>query len=380
MSMILNFGPGFHETGKIKIGVHGEARTSKSGGTYHLPQKLDHFLITTCEKDKDGVNFTVDPIMQKLGPKPRELAIRLIFDPLEDNFDTSYSFYSGHKCLCRGNGETATRKKYVKDGNAIKLTGEQEQVKCPCELLDPTEDGKGRCKPYGILMCVLEHSEKVGGVYKFRTTSYNTIRGIMTALAFIRQASGGILSGLPLWMTISPKQVEIPGGKKSLVHVVNVEYRGSLDKLIAEGARVATVRSQSQIAMSEVRKSLRLLTMIDTPEDEAAVNEEFHPETAGEKVIDADFNRVDQPAPETAGEPQTGPSRQASPLHGQNIESQDQLELDDVLPLGDDVADQAPPPKPKEKPAAPPPKPKAQPVQAPRRAPDQSGSKSANDW
>lgn len=288
--MIRNFAPGFHEAGKIKIGCAGEAKTAKSGRVYHLPRKLDHFIVTTVERDPDpkaNDNFRRDPIMAKLGEKPREIAIRLIFDSIEENFDNSYSFYLGNKCLCRGNGETATRRESEKDARgAIRLTGAEEAVKCPCDQLDPSEDGSGqRCKPYGILMCVLEKSEKVGGVYKFRTTSYNSIRSILTSLTFIRQAAGGILAGLPLWLTVQPKQVTTPQGQKSLVHVVNIEFRGSLDELIAKGADIARIRAQSQLSMKEIRKSLKLISMRDAPEDEAAVSEEFHPEGQDVTVI-----------------------------------------------------------------------------------------------
>jgi hypothetical protein len=358
---IVNFRPGFHEVGKIKIGCAGEERTAKSGVKYNLPQKLDHFIVTTCEKQ--GANFKLDIIMAKLGEKPREIGIRLIFDSIEENFDTSYSYYSGHKCFCRGDGKAATRRKYAKEGKLIKLTGEEEKLACPCELLDPSEDGRGRCKPYGILMCVLEKAERVGGVYKFRTTSYNSIRGIMTSLAFIRQASGGILSGIPLWLTVSPRQVETPQGQKSLVHIVNIEYRGSLDELIAKGAEVAKVRSQSQVAMAEVRKSLRLISMVDTTEDEAAVAEEFHPEAMDEKVVDAEFERV-EPDPE---QPKKG---QPYPEHEETMRIEEEAPLD----LDDAPGPEALPPRPVNTP----PKHKAEPTQP--RPPAKSTPKSAGSW
>ena len=42
--------------GKIKIGRKGEERTSGGGGKYRLPEKLDHFLITTRARGADD-NF-----------------------------------------------------------------------------------------------------------------------------------------------------------------------------------------------------------------------------------------------------------------------------------------------------------------------------------
>ena len=52
---IKNLCPGLVERGKIKIGMKGETRRSQSGGTYQLPVKLNHFLITTMERGQDGI-------------------------------------------------------------------------------------------------------------------------------------------------------------------------------------------------------------------------------------------------------------------------------------------------------------------------------------
>lgn len=296
---IKDLGVGFYEVGKIKIGCAGEARKAASGREFHIPRKLDHFIVTTNERGPDG-NFKPDPIMVRLSRKgengevvpPRALPIRLLFDSIEDNFDTSYSYYVGNKCLCRGDGGgpgCGERRKYTKtDKGQIRLTGESERIECPCELLDPSEDGSGnRCKPYGILMCVLEQADSVGGVYKFRTTSRNTIRSITTSLRLILGVSGGLLAGLPLWLTVAPRQVQTPSGQKSLVYVVNVEFRGGIEALGARALETAKVRSASQLEMRQIRKSFALLTMRDTPEDEAAVAEEFHPEALEEaEVVD----------------------------------------------------------------------------------------------
>ena len=48
--MIVNRTPTLPERGKIKIGQHGAERQGKSG-TYRLPVKLDHFVVTTLHRD-----------------------------------------------------------------------------------------------------------------------------------------------------------------------------------------------------------------------------------------------------------------------------------------------------------------------------------------
>ena len=46
---IKNLTPGLVERGKIKIGMKGAARQSRSGNTFQAPQKLDHFIVTATE-------------------------------------------------------------------------------------------------------------------------------------------------------------------------------------------------------------------------------------------------------------------------------------------------------------------------------------------
>ena len=47
--------PRLVELGAVRIGTLGEERTSRSGGTYRLPQKLDHFIVTTNVRDDHGL-------------------------------------------------------------------------------------------------------------------------------------------------------------------------------------------------------------------------------------------------------------------------------------------------------------------------------------
>ena len=63
--MIRNLRPKLGEQGKIKIGRLGEERTTKDGkNTYRLSTKLDHFLITTTERDNTG-NFIPNVSLMK---------------------------------------------------------------------------------------------------------------------------------------------------------------------------------------------------------------------------------------------------------------------------------------------------------------------------
>ena len=48
---IKNLTPRLAEWGKIKIGAKGKMKTSNQGKQFAQPQKLDHFIITTMERD-----------------------------------------------------------------------------------------------------------------------------------------------------------------------------------------------------------------------------------------------------------------------------------------------------------------------------------------
>jgi len=113
--------PRLAEVGKIKIGGKGETRKSKDGKPYQLPIRFNHFVVTTTEKGENG-NFVINhDIMKKLGNEPKEISIRLPFDDIDMNFYTSFQYYHGSKCVCRGDGEKATR--LSKDNKENRTTG-----------------------------------------------------------------------------------------------------------------------------------------------------------------------------------------------------------------------------------------------------------------
>ena len=172
--MIKNLVPRLAERGKIKIGEKGEVRKSRDGKEFMLPKKLDHFIITTLHRDAAGRLMLDKELMARFTPKDNgkitELPIRLLYDDIELNFQTRYACYSGNKCWCSGDAETAQR---LQNGKYI-------EVPCPCERREPTYQGKDICKANGTLSVLLQGVNRIGGVWKFRTTSYNTVQNILS--------------------------------------------------------------------------------------------------------------------------------------------------------------------------------------------------------
>ena len=304
--MIKNLCPGLMELGKIKIGNKGQIRQSQGGGTWQAPQKLDHFLITTMERGKDN-NFVVDERLHKLfdptGDRPiRSIPVRLIYDDISLNFATRYICYYGKTVFCSGDGEDAQRLQQDRKTYATRT--------CPCERQDPTfagDDGKGKgkCKINGILSVIIDGAQAVGGVWKFRTTSYNTVVGILSSLALIQRVTGGRLAGIPMNMTVSPKTVQDPINQtQQIVYIVGLQYAGTIDTLRDTGYQIAMTEAKHGISMARIEEDARLMLAHtpssglgdDLPEDVIGefYPEEAHPNTPG--LVEPEHHRVVTPS------------------------------------------------------------------------------------
>ncbi len=271
--LICNLMPGLTEVGKIKIGRKGEERTSQSGGKWRVPVKLDHFVVTTLQRDQTD-NFVVDQkIMKELGPDPKKIPIRLLFDSIEANFQSRYSCYKGKTLWCSGDGRGANR------ANA---QGIKEPVICPCGREQPGYKGTDglKCKINGCLACMIDGADTIGGVWKYRTTGYNSTVGIMSSLSLIRALSGGLLAGLSLDLTIQPKVGTDPDGKSVTIQVVGVVFRGGLADLRKKTLEIASENADFRVRLMNVEKEAIKLIGVDAElVDQAGdIVDEFHPE------------------------------------------------------------------------------------------------------
>lgn len=271
---IKNLTPGLVERGKIKIGMKGAPRQKSGGsGTWQAPQKLDHFVVTTMERGADN-NFLPDAeVMNRLGPSPKEIPVMLVYDDIELNFPTRYAMYDGKTLKCTGDGETA---RWRNDD------GTHMMVQCPCHRQDPAYQGKDKCKITGTLSVIIDGAEVIGGVWKFRTTSYNSVVGILSSLAMIKRVSGGVLAGVPMVMKLSPKAVVDPvrGGQQT-VYVVSLEYRGSVQSLRDQGYATLLAQQTHGARIEQIEQQARALLAYqpDPYEIEAEdIVPEFYPE------------------------------------------------------------------------------------------------------
>lgn len=246
--------------------MKGKLMTSRKGTQFRPPAKLDHFLVTTTEKDANGDLIPDQTIMDSIGDNCTEIPVMLLYDRPELNFLTSYAYYDSAKCKCRGNGEVAVNA----DGLAI-----------PCDPQTCPDAIAKRCKPNGILSVMLIDAPRVGGVYKFRTTSWNTIRNVLSSIELIRSLTDGVLAGLPLIMKLQPKTTLIPGTQKTTtIYMVNLEYRGSITDLLDRARVRAQEREKMQDTIAAIEERAKAqLQLPESGEECQDVQEEFYPET-----------------------------------------------------------------------------------------------------
>lgn len=282
---IKNLCPGLPEVGKIKIGKKGDQRQGRNG-SFQLPTKVDHFIITTLEKGADD-NFIPDARMiEAFGETPREIPVKLLYDSVELNFPTRYVCYFGKTLFCSGDGETAQRLKQDKT---------REQVACPCHRQAPDFEGddgkgKGKCKINGVLSALIDGANSVGGVWKFRTTSYNSVVGLLSSMALIKRITCGPLAGIALMLTIRPKSTTTPQGSQQTVYVVGLEFRGSMEALQDTGYQIAVTAAKHGLRIEHIEAEARQLLTYDAETVDGLgdgssaeeIAEEFYPAEAAE--------------------------------------------------------------------------------------------------
>lgn len=282
------------EIGKIKTGGKNPNKQYKGGdGEMHrAPVKFDYFVVTGLDKDEKD-NFIPDPeITKELGTKPKQLDILLLSDSLDNNFMTSYAMYQGNKCVCRGDGEKASRKFTLDEKGKELKEPYYKEVECnneSCPFFKSTikknKEIPPKCKPSGILSCMLPQTKKIGGVYKYRTTSWNSIVNIASSMEAIKLMTGGVLFGIPLRMELIEKQTEEHGKIK----VVNIVYMGDIQQLQIEAGRQKQLRLDGSVSMTAQNALIKSSGIMEDKDDEADIQAEFSPvEESDEPGTDGD--------------------------------------------------------------------------------------------
>jgi hypothetical protein len=267
---IINMEPELAERGRIKTGARGPSH----------PVRFEHFVITTMTRGKDG-NFERDEALHELltergcGNPLTQIPVRLLFNerPGEAslNLATGYGVWEPKlkTWWCRGDGESAQRL----DGQARRTW-----VTCPCYRNDPSYDStaKDKCKIQGKLRVIIDGAQGLGGVWTYITTSWNSTRAIAASLAQLTMWTGGHVAGIPLWLVMRPKTVNV-NGVAAPIQVVNLEYQGDVDQLRLAAFEATKLQVGYERELADLEKQIAHDEEIVPAEDAP----EFYPDAAG---------------------------------------------------------------------------------------------------
>jgi hypothetical protein len=273
---IVGLEPRLAEVGKIKIGGLGGERGKKDGGTFRLPVKYDHFVITTTERNAKGDLAPDKAIMDALIPKwadgdgkLRAIPIVLHSDDITEVFPHSYAAYNGKRLQCRGDGKTAERREIVDK----RWTGKSTRRKCPCPDLEAK-----RCKPHGVLHCSIAVPGQAiaGGIHRWRTTSIISLQQMLGSLGQI-QSLVGVLRGLPLVLRVLPMRVEPKGQRASTVYVCHVELRAAgLADVYKQALQLQRARNDLEAAGLALPAPVLQRPGDEPEEEQAEIEAEFY--------------------------------------------------------------------------------------------------------
>ena len=282
---IKNLPSRLNAAGNIKIGMKGEEVTSEGGVKFRPPTRLDHFVITTTDKTESG-DFVLDTVlMDKIKASGRGVVnaagdligipVRLLYEDTDLNFPTRYASYVSGKLSCTGDGEKSTKR----------LDDFKVNHPCPCPRLDAEYTGKDKCKANGKLTVVIDEASLFGQAHVFRTTSINSVTGILGGIELIRTATKGHIAGLPLMLVVNNKSTTVPViGTATTVQVVSLCYRGDMMALRQETIKLLKEDQQFLIGMDELQKEAYAMgqNIVVTEEEEPDFIDEFMPDARGE--------------------------------------------------------------------------------------------------
>lgn len=254
--------------GRISIG-----RVVERNGK-RLPEKDDQFTLTTQVQNRDGwMLHPLNESLRKAMPgKLRSIPVRLLFNEPDLNLRAEYCLFDRDtgRPVCVGNGERC--KRVERDGIAV--------LPCPspegCQF-----GGPGGCKPYGRLNTIVGDEDEMGS-FIFRTTSYNSIRTLAARLHYFSAVSGNLLASLALELKLRGKSTT--QSYRSAIYYVDLGVRSgsTLEATITEARELDARRKAAGFDQAALDAAAKLGfgngAFEDSPEEAAAVMEEFYPE------------------------------------------------------------------------------------------------------
>jgi hypothetical protein len=278
--------------GRISIGKVVERNGKR------LPEKDDQFTLTTQVQDRDG--WRLHPLNETLrkatSGKLRAIPVRLLFNDPILNLRADYSLFDRDtgRPVCVGNGETCRR--VGENGNGIESL--------PCPSPDGCTFGQqGGCKPYARLNVIVGDEDELGS-FVLRTTSWNSIRTLAARLHYFAAVSGNLLACLPLELKLRGKSTT--QSYRSAIYYVDLCVRSgaTLEAALIEAKELDARRRAAgfdQAALdATARAGFANGAFEDSPDERAAVAEEFYPDTVSGNRARGEGSTGEPPAPAAA--------------------------------------------------------------------------------
>ncbi|MFL9951941.1 phage capsid protein [Paraburkholderia nemoris] len=273
--------------GRISIGRVVEKQGKR------LPEKDDQFTLTTQVQQRDG--WMLHPLNETLrkatSGKLRAIPVRFLFNDPSLNLRAEYSLFDRDtgRPVCVGNGETCRR------------AGDAGIEELPCPSPDGCAFGRaGNCKPYGRLNVAIGDEDELGS-FIFRTTSYNSIRTLVARLHYFSAVSGNLLACLHLELKLRGKSTT--QSYRSPIYYVDLSVRSgcTLEDALVQAKELDARRRVAGFDQAALDTAARLGfangAFEDSPDERAAVAEEFYPESAPDRQDAGDRSTTDTSAP-----------------------------------------------------------------------------------
>lgn len=244
-----------------------------------LPEKDDQFTLTTQVQQRgEWLLHPLNETLRKATPgKLRAIPVRVLFNEPDLNLRAEYTLFDRDtgRPVCVGDGATCRR---VTNAGIESL---------PC----PSPDGctyaqTGGCKPYGRLNVIVGDDDELGS-FIFRTTSYNSIRTLAARLHYFRAVSGNLLACLPLELKLRGKSTT--QSHRAAIYYVDLGVRtGTFEEALIQAKELDTRRRAAGFDQAALDAAARLGfangAFEDSPDERAALVEEFYPNTKPDYV------------------------------------------------------------------------------------------------
>ncbi|RBB37556.1 phage capsid protein [Burkholderia reimsis] len=260
--------------GRISIG-----RIVEKNGK-RLPEKADDFTLTTQVQQRG--EWVLHPLNEALrkttSGKLRSIPVRMLFNDPDLNLRADYTLFERDtgRQVCVGNGQTCRR--VSEDGNGIDTL--------PCPSPEGCAFGQqGGCKPYARLNVIIGEEDELGS-FILRTTSWNSIRTLAARLHYFSAVSGNRLASLPLTLKLRGKSTT--QSYRSAIYYVDLSVRSgsTLEDALTQAKELDARRRATgfdQAALdAAARAGFANGAFEDSPDERAAVVEEFYPESVAD--------------------------------------------------------------------------------------------------